>query len=245
MRILRDPTAEGGAADAARTEAKTTEAKAAETKAEAKAAEPAKIQVDPGEYSGLFRERESLRSRLAALESEKAQAVEAERNKHLQELAETKGAKAALEEQQKQLQEKYEAADKARRDIDARYLGEKKANAINDGLAGIDLIDSPAAQRQVRRLLDERFSVERDAAGKEVVRDRETGRYAADAIPDIMRSDEFAHFLKPTTTGGSGTAQKGGATQPFLEPNANLDDPQLGMLASLKRNYEARSGLGL
>lgn len=227
MRILRDPAAEtAGAAVIA----------PADTKPEAKVADaaipPPKVQIDPTDLADLYKRLTLSEAKLQQRADAERESVEKAERERLKAIGEKDGAEKALAEQERQWKEKFEAQAKAHRDLESSLLSEKKAAAIADALAGVDFAN-PHAERDARQKLDARFGVERDSAGKVIVRDLTSGRFAADSIPELIKTAEFDHFLKPSTRGGSGSAHRPG------HEAADPDDPQAAQLARVKAAYAA------
>jgi hypothetical protein len=182
---------------------------------EPKPAEPPKIALSVEEYQRLTQSQ----ARLAEIEAEKRQLAEAKEQERLKALAEKGEIEKALttlrESKDVEIRKAIEKADA----LETQILGGEKRTVITSGMFGADF-RSDAAAAQVRQLLEPQFESVRDAAGQIVVRDKATLRPAADVIRERLASPDFAHFLKPSTTGGAGsrggerTTATGAATEP-------------------------------
>lgn len=209
-----------------------------------------KAEFDPVQIAKLAQENKMLQEQIAKFESEKAVAIERERKSALEQIAAKDGAAKAIEEQFRVFKEEQEnnkvkmeeilrkaqeestakwktEAERADK-IEQVYLSEKKENVINRAIDGKEFV-SAAAERQVRKLLEDRFDVSRDDKGSVTVRDRVNGKYASDVIPELLATEDFEHFLKPSTRGGAGVSNNGAGREPSNSASYAKDDP----LASL------------
>lgn len=201
-RILREAApVEGGGADTP-----PPEAKAEPTPAPAA---PKVVSVPEDQYASIWSELTSLRKFQADAEAARQQAVEAERQKYLAELGETKGAKAALEEAKRLADEALSASRKETADLRATWVGEKKQNFLLSGLSSYSgEFVSDDAREQCLALLDSEFSAS-DEGGKVTFRDRQNRFADPDGIKALLESSRYSHFFKAGNRGGAGA--KGGS----------------------------------
>lgn len=168
-------------------------------------------------------ERETLLAQQAA-------AQRAAEEARLREVAAREGAETALTQQRETWQRDLEAERQRARDVETRWHRAERDRTIAGELSGATFV-TPEAAAQVRQLLEGRFETRTDATGRVVVQEIGTGRPAADVIREAIASPSFAHFLAPTTGGGTGaqtpvpgsTQQQGapGARNPFEQQLAS------------------------
>ena len=87
----------------------------------------------------------------------------------------------------------------------------------------------------VRRLIQDEFETVRDASGVLVVRDRASGRPAAEAIRERLDSPQYAIFFAPSSRGGSGSD----GTRPPASPHS-LQPGSLESIASQWRDRQTQ-----
>lgn len=106
-------------------------------------------------------------------------------------------------------------------EINARLRGKAVDDAIRDaiGVAGVTF-RSEKARTQALALLKPEFSVRENPDKTETVVHK-GGRDASVAVADLLKSDDFAHFLNPTTQGG---AAAGGGNRPADTGRNNVND---------------------
>jgi hypothetical protein len=126
--------------------------------------------------------------------------------------------------------------------LERQIFEERKTSAITEALNGRTFVGSTPEQRSaaavmVRRLLLDEFETSRDGSGALVVREKGTGRPAADVLPGKLSSAEFAIFFAPSTTGGSGS--QGSTTS---NPNGGGSGPQPGSLEAIVADWQKRTG---
>lgn len=138
-------------------------------------------------------------ARLRELEAAQSRIAEEAEQRRLAEVAQRQGAEQALAQQQAQV----EAERQARLALQNRYLTRERDATLATALGGMP-IRSPEAAQQVQTLLRDRFEARENADGSVNVVEVGTGRPAADVIREALGSPAFAHFLNPSTQGGSG-----------------------------------------
>lgn len=108
----------------------------------------------------------------------------------------------------KELQDKHQKELDA---ISARFRAQAVDAALSDAVSSAGItFRSEKARQQAFALLKPEFSVRENPDKSETVVHK-GGREASVAVADLLKSDDFAHFLNPTTQGGS-TA--GGGNRP-------------------------------
>jgi hypothetical protein len=206
----------------------------------AKPSPPAtKIEVDAAEYATLWSGLTTAKEQLAAFEAEKKAALEAAEQARLKAIGEKEGVEKALTERKTTYETKIAEATQRYANLETSLLGEAKSRVIAESTAGRPWASDHAAM-QARSVLESRVDVSRDSTGKIVVRDKATGQFAGDSIPKLLDTDEFAHFFKPTSAGGSGAT--GGDLRKGGDPGAPSTDPQEIMLAKAKALASAPGG---
>jgi hypothetical protein len=169
---------------------------------------------------GVARQFESLQAQQAA-------AVEAERQKALVALAQ-KGEVETAFNTFKQEQETKLAT------LQTTLLNRERSLVVASALAGVPFA-SDAAAADARELLGLRVEAAFGPDGAPSVRDRATGRPAADVIREWLASPAAAHYLKPSTAGGAGAT--GGHTPP---PNPATPTGEAAIVAQWKAARQAQ-----
>jgi hypothetical protein len=141
---------------------------------------------------------------IPAAEAEKMQADLAELGRHrqaavdreLRAVAGRLGVDAALRAQREAEAARLEALDARIAEARAGYLGEKAAATLTALTAGVDWL-APEAGRDALEKLANRFEAVESADGSVAVREKGTLRPAAEAVPELLRSAEFSHYVRP------------------------------------------------
>ena len=221
-RLLLDPVADAGGSPSAQP-------------APAPAPTPApKIELTIEQWQRL----NAAQDRLDAIEAENRVALEAKEAERLAALV----AKGQADEALNQLRAAKDTAVKAATDradgLEAQILGERKSGAIATHLLPASFV-SEAAANQVKTILDSRFEAVRDATTSTVtVREKGTGRPAADVIREFLASPDAAHFLRPSTQGGA-NATGGNRTTPT--PAVTPEKPETVSDALIRMEREKRA----
>lgn len=185
------------------------------------------IRVDSARYTSLLERLQQYEATHAAAEQKRLADLEAAEQRRLAQIAEKEGIAAALKKQADDFRTKYEAEHSQRVEIENAVLSERRSTVLAQGIVSVGqpLVSDEAAS-QLTLLLESRFVPARED-GKVVVRDKITGRPAADVLPDILKSPSYSHFFKATQQGGSGAT--GGDTPPT--PEATVRPKSLGAAA--------------
>jgi limonene-1,2-epoxide hydrolase len=222
MRVLFDPDPAAAGGGTPTTPAAKTDPPAAPPPPPATPTPTAtRIEVTPDEYKRLLDDR----NRLAEIEAQRQREVDDKENARLKALAEKGQAEEALA----QLRTNKDAEVTRERDranaLEREILGDRKKVAISVGLDGVDWVSEKAA-RDARLILEERFEATRDAAGVVAIREKGTGKPAADVIKEWRASDDSAHYQKATTTGGAGAGatNRSAATTTPADPVARMTE---------------------
>jgi hypothetical protein len=139
------------------------------------------------------------KNRLQQLLQEQRDAAEQAR---IAEIAKREGAERALAEQKTLYDAKVAEWQQKYNDLTGSLHAEKKAAVIAENLTGYDYT-SPEAASDVRLILERELETAIDAAGNVTVRQRGTGRPAADFIKDIMATPRMGHFIRAASRGGT------------------------------------------
>lgn len=199
-RLLLTPDADGSGGGTAPVAAATT------TTTTPAAAAPAGITITAEEYRKLL----EAERRATDLEAEKQREVEAERQKAVDALAAKGQTEEALRKEREDSATKLNAERARSTQLENERLADKKSEALSAALLGADFLNDVTAT-QVRMILGDRFEAVRDATGSVVVREKGTLKPVGEVVKAFLGSTEGAHFLKPTSRGGSGAK---GADQP-------------------------------
>jgi hypothetical protein len=176
---------------------------------------PATIPLSVEEYQRL----RSLERQLEELQLAQQEALEDKEAERLRALAEKGQVEDALAQQRKAWETKHAEALSRYAQLEQQVHAERKNAAIAEAFHGRTFAgDTPeqrsAAAAMVRRLLSDDFEAARDASGALLVRDRVSGRHAAEVLRERLDSPEFAIFFAPSSRGGSGAD----GTRPALLP---------------------------
>lgn len=199
----------------------------------AESSAPATIPLSVEEYQrlkGLEAQIEDLRSaRSFELETKEAERIKA--------LAERGRIEEALSEQRQALEAKLSESAARFAELERQVFSERKNAVIAQAFAGRTFVgETPERQAeaaaQVQALLESRFETARDPSGSLIVRDKSTGRTAAEVIRETLDSASFAHFFAPSSRGGAG----GDATRSAPNPQP----PKPGTLDHIAAEFKAR-----
>jgi hypothetical protein len=172
---------------------------------------------------------------LDEFEAEKARALEKKEQDRLRALAEKGEADKALEQQRTSYEDRLNQERQRANALQSALFNKERTAVLNDALFGVDFISADAG-RQARKLLEDELETTTDAAGTVLVRQRGTGRPAAEVVKEQVASPAFAHFLKPTNTGGAGAS---GTHRPGTPP---ADDPAARIEAQLRASIRRQVG---
>lgn len=161
----------------------------------------------------------SLESQLKEYQRLQEAAIEAKEAERLRALAEKGNVEEALAQQRAAWERKHAEAEARYAGLERQILDERKAAAIAEAFHGRAFVGETAEQKaaaaeMVRRLLRDEFETVREPSGALVVRDKATGRPAAEAIAERLDSPQYAIFFAPSARGGAGTD----GSRPFAAP---------------------------
>lgn len=167
---------------------------------------PPTIPLTVEEYQRL----RSLESQLAEHQKRHAEAEAAAEAQRLKIMADKEGAEKALQEQQKAWEQRAATIAAEKTQLEQSWFAEKKATVIGDVFQGIPWAgENPEARAStaamVRKLMQDDFETTRDASGALVVREKASGRHAAEVIRERLASPQYAIFLSAQNRGGAGT----------------------------------------
>jgi hypothetical protein len=171
------------------------------------------VQISADEFQ-RFRSVEAEFGKLQSKLNAELVAKEAER---LQALADAGKSREALEEQRKSWESKLSDANAGFNKVRDQYHGKAKSEVIVSSLVGREFAgDKPEVQAKVAqkflRDIDPLFETIEDATGNLIVREKGTGRPAADAIKELINAPENQHYFAPKSRGGAGTDGTGSAS---------------------------------
>jgi hypothetical protein len=176
-------------------------------------------------------------SQLEELRSLKAAEIDAKESERQRVLAEKAELEAALDQNRRNWEQKLNETTSKFTDLERQIFQERRAAVIAQAFAGRSFVGETAERKaetasQVRSLLESRFETVRESSGGLVVRDKITGRPAADVIREALDSPSFAHFFAPTSRGGAGSD---GSRSPVHRPA-----PAPGSLEQIAEEFKAR-----
>jgi hypothetical protein len=189
--------------------------------APAPAVPQAEIRLTPAEYQQWVSDRAALAAQRQA-EEERARTAEAAR---LKAVADKDGIQAALDLANRQASEERARLAQQLQGMQATLLNDRKVAAVAAALVGVGFV-SPAAGRDAAEKLARGFEAA-ELNGQTVVRQVGTGRPLAEAVPELLKTDDYRHFLTPSTQGGAGAGRsdRGGA-----DPQAEQAARRIGQI---------------
>lgn len=203
--------------------------------APAATAAPTMVTLTVDEYQ-RFR---GLERQLSDFQVQQQKALDDARNAELKAMADKGEIEKALAEQKKDWEAKHAEALGKHRALESQILTEKFDATINDALAGVEWTgDTPEqranASRMFRLTIKPDFESIRLADGTIVVRDKASGRPAAEVLRERLSDPSLSFLLAPKSRGGSGSD---GA-----RPPANQQQPQPGSLEAIAAQFKANQG---
>jgi len=179
----------------------------------------------------------SLESQLQEFRRMQEAALEIKEKERLRALAEKGQIEEALDQQRKTWEQKHAEALSRYTLLEQQVFGERKAAAIAEACQGRSFVGETAEQKaaaaaMVRRLLQDEFETVREPSGALTVREKASGRPAADALRERLESPQFAIFFAPTSRGGAG----GDASRPYAAPRG----AQPGSLEAIVGQWKER-----
>ena len=164
-------------------------------------------------------------------------ALEAKEAERLRALAEKGQIEEALAQQRKAWEQKHAEAVSRYTQLEQQVHAERKNSAIAEAFHGRTFVGETPEQKaataaMVRRLLQDDFETTRDASGALVVREKVSGRPAAEVLRERLDSPQFAIFFAPSSRGGSGTEG--------TRPPASLQPTQPGSLEAIVSDWRNR-----
>lgn len=197
---------------------------------------PPTIPLTVEEYQRL----RGLEGQLAEYQRTQQAAMEAAEAARLKALADKGQVEEALEQQRKTWEQKHAEATTRYSQLEQQVFGERKEAVLSEAMNGRQWYGETPEQRaatagMARRLLQDEFETVRDASGALVVREKASGRPAAEVIRERLDSPSFAVFLAPTTRGGSGVD----ASRP---PAPQQSQSQPGSLEAIAAQFQAARG---
>jgi hypothetical protein len=149
-------------------------------------------------------------------------ALESKEAERLRVLAEKGQIEEALAQQRKTWEQKHAEAVNRYAQLEQQIHAERTSTAIAEAFSGRTFVGETPDQRaaaaaMVRRLLQDDFETTRDASGSLVVRDKVSGRPAAEVLRERLNAPQFAIFFAPSSRGGSGS--EGSRLPAHLQPN--------------------------
>jgi hypothetical protein len=180
------------------------------------------VQIPAEELRGLLADRQVAEQARQA-EAQRAAKAEADR---LKAIADKDGVEAALRLAKEQQQAKEQEYQQEVARFKTRLLDYHKRTELGRGLLGVAWASPEAARDAEAKLMAQFESV--DVGGQVITRQVGSGKGPAEAIPELLKSAEYAHFLQAGTQGGAGA----GGTHRAPEPPK--DDPRKRFLDQLR-----------
>lgn len=186
----------------------------------------------------VLQELIAAKTRLARIEAEAAQRLDDERQKSIRALAEKGEIEAAFEELRKDHAARLLVEQEKAARLEEQILTDRKEVAVTQALAGTAFADKEAAAAARALVALGLESVRDPATGQVVVREKATGRPAAEYVAAWLASSVAARLLAPTTRGGAPFA----GSPPVPTPNGSAAGRQARNLgeAALTRWRQAQ-----
>jgi hypothetical protein len=170
----------------------------------------------------------TLESQLKEYQRLQEAMLEQKETERLRALAEKGQIEEALNQQRQAWEQKHAEALSRYSSLERQVHEERKTAAIAEAFNGRSFVgDTPeqksAAAAMVRRLLQDEFETVRDASGSLLVRDKVSGRSAAEAIRERLDSPQYAIFFAPSSRGGSGSDGTRPPALPHSVPPGSLE----------------------
>jgi hypothetical protein len=188
------------------------------------------VQIPAEELRGLLADRQVAEQARQA-EAQRAAKAEADR---LKAIADKDGVEAALRLAKEQQQTKEQEYQQEVARFKGRLLDYHKRTELGRGLLGVAWMSPEAARDAEAKLMAQFESV--DVGGQVITRQIGTGKGPAEAIPELLKSTEYAHFLQASTQGGAGAS---GTHRPGTPPS---DDPAARIEAQLRASIRRQVG---
>jgi len=237
VRLLLNPNAtDGGAGDATpQTAAATTQATQQAAPAQAQAATPQTVTLPADEYQRLY----GAAAQLSAMQAEQDRIQREAQQQAALAQAQRGEIQQALDALRQQSTEREQA-------LTRRLHDREMSLAVAGSLAGVTFAN-PFAAQQAQQLLASGLQVV-DVNGSLEVRHAQTGLRASDFIAQQLKTPAFAHFLAPTTQGGTGNANADRTPQDGqqqAQKPTNLSMAMLDWIANQKRDEPQMAGINI
>ncbi len=185
---------------------------------------PSTIPLTVEEYQRL----RALEKQLEEFQRVQQAAIEAKEAERLRALAEKGQIEEALAQQRKAWEAKHAEALSRYAQLEQQIHDERKNAALSEAFHGRSFVGETPDQRSataamVRRLIQEDFETTRDPSGALVVREKQSGRPAADVLRERLESPAFAIFFAPSSRGGAGSDGTRPPASPHSAPPGSLD----------------------
>jgi len=202
------------------------------------AAVPTMVTLTVDEYQ-RFR---STEQQFNEFKQQQQAALEAKEQERIRALADKGQTEEALKAHRQLFEAKQLEAESRYAALEQRVFDRERSSVIGEVLAGRTIAGETPEVREgrakiLRMLLQEQVEVSRDASGEIVVRDRASGRPAADVLRERLSDDQsLAIFFAPNTRGGSGTD---GTRAPAAKDNGQHAP---GSLEAIAARFKAQQG---
>jgi hypothetical protein len=200
---------------------------------------PATIPLTVAEYQRLL----GVERELADFRTQRQKDLDAAEQARLTAVAAKEGAETALGQQRTTYEQRILTEQQKYSSLEGSLFSAAQQQTIASALSGVTFAgatpqDKAETARQLLTILDPMFETSRDATGQIVVREKGTGRPAAQVLQEALASGRFMHFFAATARGGSGT--DGTRSAAPHDPNA----PPPGSLAAIAAQYQQLNAPG-
>jgi hypothetical protein len=199
-------------------------------------APPIQINLPVDEYNRY----RSIERELADFRRDQAAALEAAENARIKALADKGQVEEALNQQRQSWEQKHAEATTRYAQLEAQVHAERKSAVMAGAFNGIVFVgetpeDQAATAAFVQRSMADDFETVRDASGTLAVREKASGRPAAEAIRERLSRPPYTSLIAASRGGGSG----GDGTRP---PANGQHAPQPGSLEAIADAYRRNQG---
>ena len=201
-------------------------------------AAPPPIQTVPIPVADLQRYA-ALEAQIAQIQRDRQTEVDMKEGERIKALAEAGQVKEALKAQEALWQSKENDAKQQLANLERQWSDEKAevvlVTALNGrNFAGASDAERAAAAGMLKTILRGEIEAVRNPDGSVVVKDKASGRPAAEVLNERLSAPALAFFFAPTSRGGSGSDG--------TRPPAPTDQPAPGSLDAIAADFKARQG---
>ena len=181
----------------------------------------------------------SLEAQLAQVQRDRQAEVDMKEGERIKALAEAGQIKEALKAQESLWQQRENDAKQKLANLERQWSDEKAEVVLVSALNGRNFAGATDAERQaaagmLKTILRGEIEAVRNVDGSVMVKDKASGRPAADVLNERISAPALAFFFAPQSRGGSGSDG--------TRPPAHQETPMAGSLDAIAAQYKANQG---